>query len=388
MGSSEARTDNVPPTGIASTRITWQTVRVTHTQADISDQNGTQDGVSSQGEAFSADATLHDWSEDVRGRLFPQVDDDMEGVAMRAVRHAQPTAADLATPIMVGIPISQWPRPAMLFDDGPFDQELAASEQIVPGGAGSVLVNNPFAVPSQDTPKGVVVSTLPALWRSIHNVLHGGAMPLWWTADDSIDASTTEQRPDDIVPTVVGQLDGMDSPMAMDAAAVDPTSDWAHSDLVARVWQRTPDESVSDLVKAWFSGHREPLSMLMMQTDVSMPARRGRRLMSVNWPLTGAGIGLALLGIVLLSAAIGAVCSRWCLQRQERKAKKQDLHMRFPLGSHFYEVPFLPGAGPTRDLKNRVSHHVRAQHHWEGTIGNETTAGVFQCAAAAWVVAF
>lgn len=263
---------------------------------------------------------------------------------MRAVRSNTHTAADRATPLMVGLPIEQ-PRPALMQDV--VDQELAASQQIVAGGAGSILTAHPFGEqPEEDN----VVHTLPALWHIIHGAWHGGPIAHWYTYDEP--HAVPHAAVEDATPSaVVRQLDGMDAPMSMDAAAVDRLSDWERHEE-PRPW--LPDASVvADVVRAWLGGDRAPLSMLVRE-DASLLVRRGRRLMSVNWPLTGTGIGLALLGIILLSgtggpcckvhrgrnactnhitAAIGAVCSRWCLQRQERKAKKEDLHMRFPLGA-------------------------------------------------------
>lgn len=289
-------------TGIAATRITWQTVGVQHAQPLPEDD--------APFDLFNTDTALDVSLDDASDRLVLQVDDDMEGIAMRAAHRATPSAADVATPIMVGIPIAEWPRPAMLPNDI-VDQELAASSQVVPGGAGSVLVANPFF--AQEAPaEEAAVSTLPALWRSIHSAWHGGAVPHWWNAgeDSSMGWDATEDDvPVDVVPstTVVRQLDGMDAPSSMDAAAIARMADWERFEepwYPEQQQQQPPSESdsVAGVVSAWLLGDREPLSLLL-RADAAALGRRGRRLMSVNWPLTGTGIGLALVGIILMSGA-------------------------------------------------------------------------------------
>lgn len=308
-------------TGIASTSITWQSVDPVALSPVTEEDLPAQDTIPTT----------------VGDPLLRWVDDDMEGIAMRAAQAAQPTAADTAVPLMVGVPISEWPRPALM--QGPIDQELAASEQVVAGGAGSVLTAHPFGWTSADD------LTLPGLWHIIHSAWNGASADHWWSTEE--DALV----PTDSTPMV--QLDGTNAPMGVDAA-IDRMADWERFDEPA-----LPDRrSVTDVVRAWLSGDRAALSMLL-RADAEVLARRGRRLMSVNWPLTGTGIGLALLGIIFLSGMpdmgskpppnqtlrSGGRCSLFALVPAASGAQGQEAGPQhaLPLGLALLRGPVPPG---------------------------------------------
>ncbi len=309
------------------------------------------------------------------------MDDDVEQLALlHALQARQPSAgyqesarrAQQANPIFVGGRAGAWSQPGrdVQVVDQPEDQELAASRQVVAGGAGSVLVANPFPLerPDEDAivqhamdagsgAEAGMHAHLATLWNRIHTTWDNAARGNTWQ-DEGVGTAEEVDAPlvDDAVPATpfrtfdtampvdypqvhtkpVTTLDalvvpdatprtlinkghaviGMDVPQGVDSAAVDRLADWEP--------YRTEVGAVAPADDTAAMGPTQPHGLLVLgqqgrlllhklhamvvngifgqvNPSEAMPVRHGRRLAEVNWPLTGTGIGLGGVGVILLS---------------------------------------------------------------------------------------
>lgn len=309
------------------------------------------------------------------------LDDDVEQLALlhaleRAGKRQPPLGyeessrrAQHAKPVLVGGRAGTWPHP----EDLPVqvlaaeDQELAASRQVVAGGAGSVLVSNPFPRSARDVvvydddeddddadkmgetmghaptvaallqdiimqrqplPEDTTPDRMAALWHRIHKTWDDARQH-----PDASDSSSSTTRPVttlDALPTNnhattttqhaaanhVEGVDiplGIDLPLGIDRAAVDRVADWEIYPEEARVWPTLPRpiEPAAQPHGLLLFSHQGRLLLHKLRALLVGGGRggdvegglvqRGRRLAEVNWPLTGTGIGLGGLGVILLS---------------------------------------------------------------------------------------